>query len=1417
MQKTKLGPAEMLSLVPVALLISSGLFCLLIYLLLSIYDCELLRSLAPEYIAIISIIILIIVLIIILPALVHLSEAEGRTFIRPKLLFSSRWLGKILMWLCSGWRTYVLRLFNVLFAVWVIESLFNFITFSSNNTSFMGYILNPHVSWTLINGLLINGSIKGTLYNGFLINANLSGYHFFSEAISSVFFVAWFQWEKILVIWFLYEVISLSYNLSRRMVIDEFIDYTNIPQVNESKPSDESKANPAKGDSKSLTSGLSDLLIVKLSRISELYRVVDERRAIKSECGAGKPLDANIKAEGTAELLNDAVSSDSKLSLGPVTIPTASITGLIGRIMQGPRIIVGLHKTNNEKNEDIFFLTANMVGGKEPYSWLVEDQEILEDDSGQDKRSINDMVTELAHRIFAKLSFDESNNAVTWRAIWNFNEGLRAYRDCLHSVKRRRHYLKQAEKRFIEVLEDDEDFDLAYYNLGVVYSELKQPDAAETSFYKAIELNQERLEAYYALGLNLFERAREREEQCKIYGVAFYKKYDASIIKQYEKVISLCDHVIQIKRVESNCFNRDYANMAKALNLKGHAQSRLNLLKGDYDFDPAIKSIKTAVDYSWRALLKAEFQQIDVNNIINITSECLIDLVDLYLKVHESNNSKYPKNIYQHYAENLIKQAIIIDPADANLFSEKGKAYCSKGGNNSTALSAFKCAVRINPEDPKLYAYLAKALYECGERADLALLACEKARYYGLGKSNQALLTAAEVYDKLGYPNQGERLKRAAFLEELKSDEKRGAASIRCLQRKLEIFSDIGKDKGSESAEISLSLIRLYLNSKDEACKKCWKKNIEETSNPACKNNEKDLDDSECKKCRKTLEIASRAIRKLGEKINLTKNYADDDDWEIAQDNFLLGRIYLECDITNYNTYFEKSIKILRDRLELSAKTQDKLDNCLVTKKSCLNPKDLKKAKSEYLLYVYDYSKLLIDMGRIYLESNKIKAKDKATIAGKYIQEAIDLLESEYPDEIRHYGLRSLLARCLREQNRYMAVALREAQESCLLNPLEYDERQELGRIFCDLEEVDLGLKELDNALSWKPDNPNILVEMGRVCLIKAQKCCEKTLMKKALGDASKYIEEALEICDKSRINQRGKARYWLGRVNIMSGEYAKAIPHFRILHRVKYEEERSTKISKIDTQEPVETDKTWVIATLRLAHAYLKLKAYDECQMCFDQIIAKVGSHEIGNIVGGMLDDSMYLGEVLAWAHIGNAFCLAERDGNISRSAGKSVELLHLSGSGEAKIWINMARQYIRQLNADCGNNACNEICKEDLEDRKRRCLAACDDCMGWVLYKQDNIEEAIEFLTNSVSLKAKAISYLHLALAYERKLEKQDLKGKERSLEVRRALAFCSHVERLDIKMEFSEAIKELKKRIGEETSDKENKIVAEKCIGT
>jgi len=72
---------------------------------------------------------------------------------------------------------------------------------------------------------------------------------------------------------------------------------------------------------------------------------------------------------------------------------------LIGLILRGPRIVVSLHvkkeddKKEDDKKKETFYLTAHMVGGKEPYSWLVDGIEPLEGDQKQEKRSIEDMIT----------------------------------------------------------------------------------------------------------------------------------------------------------------------------------------------------------------------------------------------------------------------------------------------------------------------------------------------------------------------------------------------------------------------------------------------------------------------------------------------------------------------------------------------------------------------------------------------------------------------------------------------------------------------------------------------------------------------------------------------------------------------------------------------------------------------------------------------------------------------------------------------------------------------------------------------------------------------------------------------------------------------------------------------------------------
>jgi len=355
-------------------------------------------------------------------------------------------------------------------------------------------------------------------------------------------------------------------------------------------------------------------------------------------------------------------------------------------------------------------LTATM-SGKEPYSWVIKDQTPLEGDS--DTRNIDDMVAELAHRIFAKLAYADQGKLVPWRAVWNFNEGLQAYRDCLHSNKKRQYFLNHAEKHFIETVEEDDDFIQAYYNLGVVYTELNQFDSAEAAFSKAIEKEPDKWEPYYALGIILYNRAADEEDISKVFNKEIQEPCKHIIGEQYRAVIDICKYIINLINKKGNLLNKDYAALAKAYNLMGNAQRNLSMMdckicrpnfgpenidKGNFNSDQndifygSIKSCESAAKYSWCNLIQAEFCGDGVDNANKTVSECLIDLAGVYL--------------YKRFAFNAAKsleQAIYLQPSDPHLYLSLGRTYFQQKKLDA-AKKVFEFGVQMAPDDSRFWA-----------------------------------------------------------------------------------------------------------------------------------------------------------------------------------------------------------------------------------------------------------------------------------------------------------------------------------------------------------------------------------------------------------------------------------------------------------------------------------------------------------------------------------------------------------------------------------------------------------------------------------------------------------------------------------------------------------------------------------------
>jgi tetratricopeptide (TPR) repeat protein len=320
-------------------------------------------------------------------------------------------------------------------------------------------------------------------------------------ALAIVYFHLW----TVLVIYLLGLLTLWAWRARRHIVIEEVADRTRGAPI---------------------TDGAATLLSVELARIHDVFRIVDERNALPTSVGEGRPLEAAVKVDDVSEVLRSPVSAESKLSIGPIVIPLGTAMALLGRIVQGPRLRSELH----EKKGGLV-LTAQLTGFRRNGTWRIEREIPGEMARSERLSALHEMVEELGCRMFTNLGVPRK---VKWRAMQRFLEALRIFRSCLRTPLDRGFNLKEAEDRLLAALAEDEDFALIYYNLGVVYSELRRVaqeegdheeaerhlEAAEAAFGSAIERDPSRWDAYYALArmeiartgpLSLMARERARE------------------------------------------------------------------------------------------------------------------------------------------------------------------------------------------------------------------------------------------------------------------------------------------------------------------------------------------------------------------------------------------------------------------------------------------------------------------------------------------------------------------------------------------------------------------------------------------------------------------------------------------------------------------------------------------------------------------------------------------------------------------------------------------------------------------------------------------------------------------------------------------------------------------------------------------
>jgi tetratricopeptide (TPR) repeat protein len=244
-------------------------------------------------------------------------------------------------------------------------------------------------------------------------------------------------------------------------------------------------------DASGVVPGLSAYLANEVDRLGSLYRQVQrERQVAKGEEHIDDPIQPAVELDDTAEFLKGAVSPDAKLSFGPVSIPLGSILGLVARLMKGPQITGSLHREGNQ-----LILLAHYEGAL-PKSWRVQGSPDSGATDDKGRWNLYPLVEEMAQRMLADLTL---GGAVKFRAVAAFSRAAHASLE--DGSLARPPLLRQLEVRscLLEAISEDDSFDLAWYNLGVVLLALDDKEMARSVFMRARSGNPDRWEATYAL------------------------------------------------------------------------------------------------------------------------------------------------------------------------------------------------------------------------------------------------------------------------------------------------------------------------------------------------------------------------------------------------------------------------------------------------------------------------------------------------------------------------------------------------------------------------------------------------------------------------------------------------------------------------------------------------------------------------------------------------------------------------------------------------------------------------------------------------------------------------------------------------------------------------------------------------------
>lgn len=450
-------------------------------------------------------------------------------------------------------------------------------------------------------------------------------------------------------------------------------------------------------DQEAYGKGLGGLIAAQLIELRDLFAQFDEHRPRGSD-------DLRL-VEAPMPTLQEAISSQATLGLGPFQVPVGFLAGVFSRLLRGPRVSGQVGKDGAQR-----LITLELHGTARSRSWVISTP--LGGD-GVASRSQQDVAQEIACRIFAAIALPAE---VQWRALQHFVAGLRAFRRAQHAPQERRANLREAERELVAAVTADDRLEVGWHNLGVVYTELGQADAAQQAFGRSNTAPGGHWRLLHPMAWNLLQQAKAE----------LAKSNRALAATQLQQAAELGSQAL---RVAPSGFQK-----ALTLNLAGLiAHERWQLERDVQVLFAGAAAFRAAVRRSWWAMCRAWLTRADSAPIAasqrqqtrDLAVTCLRNIGFLYLLgTHDPTASAWLRRYARLRARRALGLAGSLAPWIVDIH-ESLALLAGQAGRWGAAARHAAMAVTYAADDPNPNCTLALAESH-RERLEVALRSCQR-------------------------------------------------------------------------------------------------------------------------------------------------------------------------------------------------------------------------------------------------------------------------------------------------------------------------------------------------------------------------------------------------------------------------------------------------------------------------------------------------------------------------------------------------------------------------------------------------------------------------------------------------------------------------------------------------------------------